>query len=66
MPDEIIKELWEIKDTIAEEYDCDVRALVAHLRKIKHPEDHQPMDLRGRKLTTGQDTQAGRQHNGGL
>jgi len=66
MPDEIIEELWRIKDSIAEEHGCDVKALVARLRKIKHPKGQQPIDLRGMKLTAEQDAQADRQHNGGL
>jgi len=60
MPDEIIKELWEIKDTMAQEYGCDVRALVARLRKIKHPQGQQPIDLHGEKLTAEQNAQADR------
>jgi hypothetical protein len=32
MADDIIRELWTIKDAIAAEYGCDVKALVAHLR----------------------------------
>ena len=31
MADEIIEELWQIKDSIAQEYGYDVDALVAHL-----------------------------------
>ena len=50
MADEIIEELWKIKDGIAEEYAGDVRALVAHLRTRKRREDQQTVDLRGMKL----------------
>ena len=32
MSDEIIKELWQIKDNIAREHGYDIDALVAHLR----------------------------------
>jgi hypothetical protein len=32
MKDEIIEELWVVKDQIAEDYGYDVDALVAHLR----------------------------------
>lgn len=39
MADEIIKELWKIKDAIAKEYGCDVKSLVAHLRAKKHEGD---------------------------
>ena len=55
MADEIIKELWRIKDSIAEEHGFDVKALVVRLRKIRHPEGQQPIDLRGMKLTAEQD-----------
>jgi hypothetical protein len=61
MPDEIIEELWRIKDTIAEEHGCDVKALVAHLKRRKHGAGQQPIDLRAMKLTAEQDAQAGRQ-----
>ena len=35
MPDEIIEELWEIKDSIAREHGNDVRKLAAHLHSKK-------------------------------
>ena len=38
MPDEIIEELWKIKDTIAREQGNDVHQLVAYLQSA-HPED---------------------------
>jgi hypothetical protein len=62
MADEIIKELWEIKDAIAREYGCDVRALVAHLGDKKHAEDEQVIDLRAIKQTAEQGTQADPNH----
>ena len=34
MADEIIRELWRIKDEIAKEHDYDLDALVAHLRSV--------------------------------
>jgi len=46
MADEIIKELWEIKDDIADEYGCDVNALAAHLRARKHEAGRQIINLR--------------------
>ena len=52
MADEIIKELWEIKDGIADEYDCDVKALAAHLRAKKCEGDQQIVDLRSKEQTT--------------
>lgn len=45
MPDEIIEELWEIKDNIAREYDYDVEALVAHLQTRKRTEGRRVVDL---------------------
>jgi len=51
MADEIIKELWEIKDSIANEHGCDVKALVAYLRTKKHAKDRQVVDLRSMKKT---------------
>ena len=38
MPDEIIEELWKIKDTIAREHDNDLRKLAAYLQHA-YPED---------------------------
>ncbi len=40
MPDEIIEELWSIKDSIAREYDYDLRKLAAYLQslnQLEHP-----------------------------
>ncbi|MDE0268110.1 MAG: hypothetical protein OXI96_03615 [Acidimicrobiaceae bacterium] len=36
MYDEIIEELWEVKDSIAREQDNDIRKLAAYLRS-SHP-----------------------------
>ena len=57
MADEIIKELWKIKDAIANEYGYDVRALVAHLRAKKHEDDKQAVDLRSIKQRAEQRAQ---------
>lgn len=46
MPDEIIKELWEIKDSIAREHGYDIDALVAHLHSRKRAEGERVVDLR--------------------
>ena len=35
MPDEIIEELWKIKDGMAQEHGNDVRKLAAHLQGEK-------------------------------
>ena len=32
MSDEIIRELWQIKDEVAQDHDHDVRALATHLQ----------------------------------
>ena len=45
MVDEIIRELWEIKDGIAREHGYDVDALVAHLRAKQRPEAQRVVDL---------------------
>ena len=37
MTDEIMKELWEIKDNIAREHGYDVRRIVAHLQTKQRP-----------------------------
>jgi hypothetical protein len=64
MADEIIKELWAIKDAIANEYGCDVKALVAHLQAKKHDEDKQVIDLRSIKQGAEQRAQADPDHSG--
>ena len=35
MYDEVIRELWQVKDSIARENGYDIETLVAHLRKMK-------------------------------
>jgi len=54
MADQIIKELWKIKDDIAKEYGYDVKALVVHLRAKKHEGDQQVVDLRSMKQAAEQ------------
>lgn len=54
MADEIIKELWKIKDNIAKEYNYDLRALAVYLKNKKHEGDHQTIDRRADKKTTEQ------------
>lgn len=54
MADEIIKELWKVKDDIAKEYDCDVKSFVNYLRTKKHEGDIQVVDLRSKDRTTEQ------------
>ncbi len=59
MADEIITELWKVKDAIAEEYGCDVKALVAHLRTKKREEDDRFIDLRSVKQAAEQENPGG-------
>jgi len=54
MPDEILKELWEIKDSIARQHGYNVESLVAHLRSRERPEDERVVDLRATRGTAGQ------------
>ena len=49
MPNEIIKELWQIKDSMAREYGYDIDTLVAHLQNKKRAGDRQIVDLRAMK-----------------
>ena len=65
MPDEIIEELWQIKDNIAREHGYDIEALVAHLRTKKRSEGQQVVDLHAMRVTTEQDTpgDADKSHN---
>jgi hypothetical protein len=58
MADEIIKELWKVKDAIAKEYGCDVKSLVAHLRAKKHEEEDRVVDLRSMKQAAAQNAEA--------
>ena len=45
MPDEIINELWQIKDSIAREHGYDIDALVAYLQAKKRREGQRVVDL---------------------
>ena len=54
MTDEIIKELWKIKDGIAKEYNCDVKAFVNYLRTKRREGDPKVVDLRTKNQTTEQ------------
>lgn len=49
MPDEIIEELWQIKDCMAQEYGCDIDVFVAHLQNQSQTADRQVVDLRALK-----------------
>ncbi len=45
MSDEIIEELWRIKDSIAQEYNYDLDLLVANLRNKKNLENQKTVNL---------------------
>lgn len=62
MTDEIIRELWTIKDTIANEYGCDVDALVDYLRAKGHDRRRLVVDLRSIKQTTDERIQGDPNH----
>jgi hypothetical protein len=51
MADEIIEELWRIKDAIANEYGCDLKALVTHSQAKKQEEHRQVVHLQSIKPT---------------
>jgi hypothetical protein len=45
MSDEIIRELWQIKDSITREYGYDIDAFVAHLQSRQRTADQRVVDL---------------------
>ena len=45
MSDEIIKELWQIKDNIAQEHGYDIETLVTYLQTKKRMEGQKVVDL---------------------
>ena len=45
MADEIIRELWRVKDKIAQEHNYDLDALVAHLRSVNRSSGRTVVDL---------------------
>ena len=49
MADEIIRELWQIKDHIASKHNYDVKNLVAYLQKKRRDGKHEVVDLRSTK-----------------
>ena len=56
MSDQIIEELWQIKDSIAREHDYDIESLVAHLQTKQRPAGQQVVDLSALRRTADQDT----------
>ncbi len=53
-PDEIMEELWQIKDDIAREHGYDIRRLATHLRRVEQAYHERVVDPRdvGRILET--------------
>ncbi len=49
MADEIIRELWQVKDNIASKHNYDLKKLVKYLREKKRTGNHQIVDLRSTK-----------------
>ena len=49
MSDEIIEELWRIKDSIAREHGYNIEALVAYLQSKEKAEGRQIVDLSAMK-----------------
>lgn len=52
MADEIIEELWKIKDGIAQEYGFNLDALVAHLKAQELSSGQKVVNLRAKKTVT--------------
>ena len=49
MVDEIIKELWDIKDQIAKEHGYNIDRFVAYLREMSEKKDSHAIDSSGLK-----------------
>ena len=54
MPDDIIKELWQIKDSIARRHEYNIDALVTHLQAKERVRGHRVVELRGTTEATEQ------------
>jgi len=54
MPDEIIRELWAIKDSIALEYSYDLDSLVSYVRTKKTSENRKIVNLEALKKVSEQ------------
>ena len=54
MSDEIIEELWRIKDSIAREHGYDIEALVAYLQSKEKAEGRRIVNLSAMKKTAEQ------------
>ena len=65
MADEIIEELWKVKDSIAREHGYDIERIVAHFRKKKRPTSQHVVDLSVRKGNAGRGDPADSSEFGG-
>ena len=54
MSDQIIEELWQIKDSIAREHGYDIESLAAYLQTKQRSADQQIVDLSALKRTADQ------------
>lgn len=63
MADEIIEELWKIKDGIAREYGYNVDAFVAHFKTKGLLAGQKVVDLRAEKTTAGQNRKTKKQRH---
>ncbi len=59
MSDEIIEDIWQIKDSIARQHGYDIETLVAHLQTKKRPKGQQVVDLCALRRAAEQDALAG-------
>ena len=58
MSDEIIRELWHIKDSIAAEHGHDIEALVSYLQTMKRPHGQHVVDPRTGRSSVQPDVSA--------
>ena len=56
MSDEVITELWQIKESIAREHGYDVGRLVAYIRSLPRRPGQRVVDLSGSKQLTRKNT----------
>ncbi len=59
MADEVIEELWEIKEAMAQEYGYDVTRLAADPQRRQQEEAHRIVDLRALREADNQQEPAG-------
>lgn len=59
MADEVIEELWQIKEAMAQEYGYDVTRLAADLQRRQQEEAHRIVDLRALREADKQQEPAG-------